>query len=485
MQPYQRTQKEQEQRAGITGLAVTLGVHALALVVLLTSGFTYLDPPPPERSSLVIEFEEEIELEKGKALAAVFFKTGAQIFPQAFVIKIESVGAAPVRARVEGPAVFAAQKPVGMLAAQPGLVADHERRDPDPRPVPGDKDRPRSLLQPARITQLRSLLLDFLFGGEEGSFNTARNVRNAATFFASIGMIPPAHYNEVFIAWGKAAVKLAPGTPISPTVSIESWTSGEPAAQPVLSDNPGGGAVTYSYARRGSDRYSEVVPTSPGSYTVKATVAPTHDYAGGTASADFEIRSGKPISVSPGYAEPEPVEQPVKLSFVDVPEDAWYSAAVRWAVERGVAAGTDETHFSPDAACTRAQAVTFLWRAAGSPEPTQTETPFTDVAAGSYYEKAVSWAVENGIVKGTSETTFSPDKTVTRAQAVAFLYRYAKAETEPVKVFEDVGPEAWYAGAVTWAAEQEIARGASGTAFSPDADCVRGQIVSFLYRLFV
>ena len=340
-----------------------------------------------------------------------------------------------------------------------------------------------ALLQPERITQLRTVLMNFLFLTEGETFSTARNVLNLATFYGNIGMIPPAHYNEVFIAWGKAAVKQSPGTPISPTVRIESWTSGEPAAQPVLSGNPGNGTVTYTYARRGSDRYSETVPSAPGSYTVLATVAPTHEYAGGTATADFVIRSGRPVNVNPGYAEPEPSNEPVKLSFVDVLEDAWYSAAVRWAVERGVTEGTDETHFSPDAACTRAQAVTFLWRAAGSPEPKGTEMPFTDVAAGSYYEKAVSWAVENGIVKGTSETTFSPDKTVTRAQAVAFLYRYAKAETEPVKVFEDVDPEAWYAGAVTWAAEQEIARGASETAFSPDAVCSRGQLVTFLCRL--
>ena len=227
------------------------------------------------------------------------------------------------------------------------------------------------------------------------------------------------------------------------------------------------------YGGRFGDQISLLSPkVLAGGYEVRAS---------GNATYPWTVSKAAPVVPA---AEPSDAATVFVPRFVDVPEDAYYFEAVAWAVKQGVAAGTDETHFSPDAACTRAQAVTFLWRAAGSPEPKGTEMPFTDVAAGSYYEKAVSWAVENGIVKGTSETTFSPDKTVTRAQAVAFLYRYAKAETEPVKVFEDVDPEAWYAGAVTWAAEQEIARGASETAFSPDADCVRGQIVSFLYRLF-
>ena len=169
--------------------------------------------------------------------------------------------------------------------------------------------------------------------------------------------------------------------------------------------------------------------------------------------------------------------------FVDVLEDAFYAEAVAWAVERGITNGTDETHFSPNAPCTRAHMVTFLWRAAGSPEPAGTDTGFQDVKAGSYYEKAVAWAVENGITNGVDESRFAPDDTVTRAQTVAFLFRYAKASALVSDRFVDVSPEAWYAEAVAWAAEKGITKGVDAAHFAPNDDCVRGQIVTFLYRL--
>ena len=172
-----------------------------------------------------------------------------------------------------------------------------------------------------------------------------------------------------------------------------------------------------------------------------------------------------------------------KVSFVDVPASAYYYDAVLWAAEKGITGGVDDTHFAPNAACTRAQAVTFLWRAAGCPAPKSNVNPFTDVKAGSYYYDAVLWAVENGITKGTSDTTFSPDTTCTRGQIVTFLWRSQKSPaSDSANPFTDVAADAYYADAVLWAVKEDITNGTSSTTFSPDADCTRAQIVTFLYR---
>ena len=169
--------------------------------------------------------------------------------------------------------------------------------------------------------------------------------------------------------------------------------------------------------------------------------------------------------------------------FVDVATGSYYEDAVDWAVENGITQGTDDTHFSPDGICTRAQAVTFLWRAAGSPAPRSRTVPFTDVPAGSYYYDAVLWAVENGITEGTSDTTFSPNMTCTRAQIVAFLWRSEKSPAAgTANPFADVKSTAYYADAVLWAVKENITRGTTNTTFSPDADCTRLQIVTFLWR---
>ena len=169
--------------------------------------------------------------------------------------------------------------------------------------------------------------------------------------------------------------------------------------------------------------------------------------------------------------------------FVDVATGSYYEDAVDWAVENGITKGTDDTHFSPDGICTRAQAVTFLWRAAGSPKPETRTMPFTDVPAGSYYYDAVLWAVENGITKGTSDTTFSPNMTCSRAQIVAFLWRSEKSPAAgTANPFADVKSTAYYADAVLWAVKEDITKGTTNTTFSPDADCTRAQIVTFLWR---
>lgn len=170
-------------------------------------------------------------------------------------------------------------------------------------------------------------------------------------------------------------------------------------------------------------------------------------------------------------------------SFEDVPSGSYYYDAVLWAVKNSITTGTDAIHFSPDGICNRAQAVTFLWRAAGSPAPKSATMPFTDVPAGSYYYNAVLWAVENGITKGTSDVAFSPDKTCTRAQIVTFLWRSQNAPAAgSSNPFTDVAASDYYAGAVLWAVKNDITKGTGATTFSPDADCTRAQIVTFLWR---
>ena len=172
--------------------------------------------------------------------------------------------------------------------------------------------------------------------------------------------------------------------------------------------------------------------------------------------------------------------------FVDVKANDYFYDAVLWAAQNGITSGTDAVHFTPDGVCSRAQAVTFLWRAAGSPAPKSVSMPFTDVPKGSYYETAVLWAVENGITKGTSDTTFSPDATCSRAQIVTFLWRSQKSPAVgSLNPFTDVSANAYYTDAVLWAVEENITKGTTATTFSPDTDCSRAQIVTLLYRAYV
>ena len=168
--------------------------------------------------------------------------------------------------------------------------------------------------------------------------------------------------------------------------------------------------------------------------------------------------------------------------FTDVAPDSYYFDAVLWAVEKGITAGTDPGFFSPGASCNRAQVVTFLWRAAGSPDPKGSENPFADVNSGSYYEKAVLWAVEQGITAGTDASHFSPDQPCTRAQVVTFLWSAAgKPDAAGENPFTDVPAGAWFERAVLWAKETGITAGVSHTQFGADATCTRSQVVTFLY----
>ena len=168
--------------------------------------------------------------------------------------------------------------------------------------------------------------------------------------------------------------------------------------------------------------------------------------------------------------------------FYDVPNGAYFYEAVKWAVENGITTGVGNDLFAPEQPCTRAQIVTFLWRAAGSPEPKGTASGMSDVVSGSYYAKAVAWAVENGITTGTAEGTFSPDATCTRAQAVTFLARAQNAKATGKTAFSDVPADSYFADAVAWAQANGVTTGTSETTFSPDSDCTRAQIVTFLYR---
>ena len=169
--------------------------------------------------------------------------------------------------------------------------------------------------------------------------------------------------------------------------------------------------------------------------------------------------------------------------FRDVPANAYYYDAVQWAAENDITGGVGNGLFAPDGDCTRAQIVTFLWRAAGRPEP-QSKADFTDVPANAYYAKAVAWALENGITKGTSATTFSPDDPCTRAQAVTFLARALSAKAEGTADFLDVAETAYYAKAVAWASENGVTSGVGGKRFAPGQTCTRAQIVTFLYRAY-
>ena len=171
-----------------------------------------------------------------------------------------------------------------------------------------------------------------------------------------------------------------------------------------------------------------------------------------------------------------------KFNFHDVTRFDYFYDAVKWAVDHDITSGTGRFTFSPNAACTRAQTVTFLWRAAGSPRPVSTVNPFTDVHYGDYFYQAVLWAVENGITMGTSATTFSPDATVTRAQVVTFLWRANGQPAAWNSGFTDVSADAYYAKAVAWAVQNGITTGTGFGVFSPDAACTRAQIVTFLYR---
>lgn len=200
---------------------------------------------------------------------------------------------------------------------------------------------------------------------------------------------------------------------------------------------------------------------------------------------DFGENGGAEVCSRCGEKNPAYNPQGPQISFTDVKPGAFYSEAVEWALANGITKGTSDTTFSPGKGCTRAEVVTFLWRAAGEPEPATGKTGFTDVKKTGFYYKAVLWAVENGVTNGISKTAFDPGGMCTRGQIVTFLYRYAgsPAADKSHSKFTDVKKGAFYEAAVAWAVAENITTGTGATAFSPDSVCTRAQTVTFLYRL--
>ena len=198
----------------------------------------------------------------------------------------------------------------------------------------------------------------------------------------------------------------------------------------------------------------------------------------GNGKYTFTMPAGK-VEVKATFME----DNSVLNFFYDVPNGAYFYEAVKWAVDKGITNGLSDTMFGPYESCTRAQIVTFLWRAAGSPEP-KTASSFTDVPANAYYAKAVAWAVENGITNGMTATMFAPDATCTRGQSVTFLHRALKGTASGSTNFTDVKSDAFYADAINWAVANNVTNGTSNTTFSPNADCTRAEIVTFLYRAY-
>ena len=259
--------------------------------------------------------------------------------------------------------------------------------------------------------------------------------------------------------------------------------SSRPRYDVTTPSKPENGSVTVDPERARSGSRVTVTVTPDSGYKLGELVVTDKDGKKleltdkGNGQYTFTMPSGK-VEVAAEFVKEVEVSP-----FADVATDAYYYDAVKWAVNKGITNGVSETLFGPDQACTRAQIVTFLWRAAGSPEP-KSGSSFADVAVDAYYAKAVAWAVENGITKGTSETTFHPDETCTRAQGVTFLYRALGKLAAAQAGFTDVAADSYYADAVNWAAENGVTNGISETLFGPDGSCTRAQIVTFLYRAY-
>lgn len=254
----------------------------------------------------------------------------------------------------------------------------------------------------------------------------------------------------------------------------------------VVIDDSANGTVELSrrYAEKGQNVIVTVVPDV--GYELKTlTVTDRYDREIELAVKEdgkysFKMPGGK-VTVTATFVK----DNAILNCFADVFASDYYYDAVLWAAENDITGGTTATTFSPAAACTRAQIVTFLWHAAGSPDPETVACPFDDIDPSNYYYKAVLWAAENGITGGTSATTFSPDATVTRAQTVTFLWRVAGSPAaKQTASFGDVVADAYYHDAVVWAADEAITSGTSATTFSPADSCLRGQIVTFLYRYY-
>ena len=287
----------------------------------------------------------------------------------------------------------------------------------------------------------------------------------------------------VFTIYGFSTFELS-GTVTYVEPSYSSGSSYDPTYS-ITVDKSKNGAVTVS-PKSASKGDTVTVTVKPDSGYVLETLTVTDKNGNeltlkdkGNGKYTFTMPAGK-VEVKATFME----DNSMLNFFYDVPNDAYFYEAVKWAVKNGITTGVGNNLFAPEQPCTRAQIVTFLWRAAGSPEPKGAASGMTDVVSGSYYEKAVAWAIENGITTGTTTSTFSPDATCTRAQAVTFLARALKAKAASAAEFSDVPTDSYFADAVAWAAANGVTEGIGGGLFGSDNDCTRGQIVTFLYRAY-
>ena len=273
------------------------------------------------------------------------------------------------------------------------------------------------------------------------------------------------------------------------TYTAPSYSSGSSSYDPTYSvstpSKTENGSVTVS-PKNASKGDTVTVTVKPDSGYVLETLTVTDKNGNeltlkdkGNGKYTFTMPAGK-VEVKATFME----DNSMLNFFYDVPNNAYFYEAVKWAVKNGITTGVGNDLFAPEQPCTRAQIVTFLWRAAGSPEPKGAASGMTDVVSGSYYEKAVAWAIENGITTGTTTSTFSPDATCTRAQAVTFLARALNAKAASAAEFSDVPTDSYFADAVAWAAANGVTEGIGGGLFGSDNDCTRGQIVTFLYRAY-
>ena len=320
--------------------------------------------------------------------------------------------------------------------------------------------------------------------------DTTYNVASGTT----ITLPTPARIGYTFNGWYDGSTFYAAGASykVSATVTLNaSWSyisSGSSSSYPIYSvstpSKTENGSVTVS-PKSASKGSTVTITVKPDSGYVLETLTVTDKNGNeltlkdkGDGKYTFTMPAGK-VEVKATFME----DNSVLNFFYDVPNGAYFCEAVKWAVDKGITNGLSDTMFGPYESCTRAQIVTFLWRAAGSPEP-KAASSFTDVPANAYYAKAVAWAVENGITNGMTATMFAPDATCTRGQSVTFLYRALKGTASGSANFTDVKSDAFYADAINWAVANNVTNGTSNTTFSPNADCTRAEIVTFLYRAY-
>ena len=317
---------------------------------------------------------------------------------------------------------------------------------------------------------------------------------------AAVGTLPvPVREGHRFTGWSTAA---SGGTAVTEDTTFDAaatlyaqWEQESSSGDSDSGDTDGDYLITVDRVSGGTlrvnpgradkgDTVTITVTPKSGYELKKLTVTDSRGDAVETRSAGEGrytfVMPGSRVNVSASFAR---AEEPEKLPFTDVSNSAYYYDAVLWAAEEGITSGVTGSTFAPGRGCTRAQLVTFLWRANGSPEPASRENPFTDVSSSAYYYDAVLWAVEKGITTGVTGSTFAPDALCTRGQAAVLLWRANGApQVSQEHPFRDVAEDAYYEDAVSWAVHGGVTQGTTDSTFAPDETCTRAQIVTFLYR---